>query len=65
MAGRMPDYEVCAVVKKEGQEKPMFRKVGAAWRMEARDGFSIRLDFPVGVSEFCLFTPKPKEESGL
>lgn len=56
-------YDVCVPVKyqKGGEERTAFRKVGAAFPNKKGDGFNLRLDYPVAVTELCLFTPKPRD----
>lgn len=55
---------------KDGQKKTSFRRVGAVFentKSETGETFlSIKLDFPVGVTELVAFQPKPKgNEDGI
>ncbi|MFG6527966.1 hypothetical protein [Sulfitobacter sp. M23508] len=56
--------------KKDGQEKTSYRRVGAVFENRKTDNgevfLSIKLDFPVGVTELVAFQPKPKgTEEGI
>lgn len=57
----MTTYTATVPVKftKDGQEKVTFRRVGAMFRNHRNDGgeefFSLKLDFPVAVSELVMF----------
>ena len=50
-----PDYIVYIVTKPA--EKDFWHRVGAAWKHNS-DGLNIRLDFPVGATDFVLLPPK-------
>lgn len=62
----MTHYSLCVPVtyKENGTEKTSFRRVGALFQNTRRESgevfYSIKLDFPVGVTEFVAFPPKAK-----
>lgn len=45
-------------VKSTGEEKTRWTRVGAAFPRRKGGGYSVRLDFPVAVSEIVLLPPK-------
>ena len=51
---------------KSGQEKISYRRVGMAFentKKETGETFlSLKLDFPVGVTELVAFQPKPQDD---
>ena len=51
--------------KKDGQEQTTYRRVGAVFENTKNDTgetfLSIKLDFPVAVTELVAFQPKEKE----
>ena len=53
---------------KDGAEKTSYRTVGTLFENHRRDTgeifYSIRLDFPVGVTEMVAFPPKAKTDDG-
>lgn len=56
--------------KDKGAEKTTYRRVGAAFENTKKDTgevfLTIKLDFPVAVTEFVAFQPKPKgDEDGI
>lgn len=60
-------YTITAPVKtKDG--KTRYPRVGALFENTNRETgeifYSIKLDFPVGVTEMVAFPPKPKDENG-
>ncbi|MDU9005412.1 hypothetical protein [Sedimentitalea todarodis] len=50
---------------KDGQEKTTYRRVGAVFENTKRDTgetyLSIKLDFPIAVTELVAFQPKSRE----
>ena len=68
----MTNYVLTVTVTymKDGQEKTTYRRVGAVFentKAETGEAFlSIKLDFPVAVTELVAFQPRDKEtgESG-
>jgi uncharacterized protein (DUF736 family) len=53
--------------KKDGQDQTSFRRVGAVFENTRENGevvLSIKLDFPVGVTELVAFPPKSEGEGG-
>ena len=52
---------------KDGQEKTSYRRVGAVFENNRRDTgevfFSIKLDFPVAVTELVAFPPRAQDGS--
>ena len=60
-------YVVTVPVKYDdnGSDKTRFQRVGAMFRNTRNDDgsefFSIKLDFPVGVSELVMFPPSSKD----
>ena len=66
----MAHYNLTVPVKFDdnGTEKTRYQRVGVLFE-NTRQGsgekvFSIRLDFPVGVTELVAFTPKPHGNDG-
>lgn len=51
--------------EKGGETKTAWTKVGAAWPTKSGEGFNVKLDFPVGVTEFSLFPPKDRNDTGI
>ena len=55
---------------KDGKEQTSYRRVGAVFENTKTNGgetfLSIKLDYPVGVTELVAFSPKPKgKEEGV
>ncbi len=59
--------EVYVVTKYQagGEEKSRWSRVGMAFPTKDGRGYSIKMDYPVAVSEFVLLPPKPKDEGGF
>lgn len=53
---RKPDYIVYIVT--QPAEKDFWHRIGAAWSHSKEDGLNIRLDYPVGATDFVLLPPK-------
>ncbi len=49
---------------RDGKEKTEFLKVGVAWPMAERDGFSIELFMPLRAGDLVAFVHEPKDEQG-
>ena len=66
----MTSYTLTVPVKftKDGKEQTTFRRVGAIFENTKTDTgetfLSIKLDFPVGVTELVAFQPKAQGDSG-
>jgi len=64
----MTNYALTVPVKftKDGKEQTTFRRVGAVFETAKNDTgetfLSIKLDFPVGVTELVAFLPKTQGE---
>lgn len=63
----MKNYIITVPVKytQDGQEKVKYTRVGAAFENTKNDEsgemfLTLKLDFPVGVTELVAFQPKPK-----
>ena len=62
----MTNYIITVPVKytQDGQEKTKYTRVGAAFENTKKDTgevfLTLKLDFPVGVTELVAFQPKPK-----
>ena len=62
----MSNYYTVTVPVQGKDGKTRFRRVGAAFvnRDGAKAAMSIKLDFPVGATEFALFEPRSNDEDG-
>ena len=54
---------------KDGKEQTRFTRVGAIFENKRKDSgeafLSIKLDFPVGVTELVAFLPKDKDDQNV
>lgn len=67
MSNKMFTLTVPVTFKKDGKEQTSFRRVGAVFENTRDNGdvvLSIKLDFPVGVTELVAFPPKSDGEDG-
>ena len=67
MSNKMFTLTVPVTFKKDGKDQTSFRRVGAVFENTRDNGdvfLSIKLDFPVGVTELIAFPPKADGEDG-
>ncbi len=66
MSNKMFTLTVPVTFKKDGKDQTSFRRVGAVFentrRVTGEIFLSIKLDFPVGVTELVAFPPKPRDD---
>ena len=65
MSNKMFTLTVPVTFKKDGKDQTSFRRVGAVFENTRDNGevfLSIKLDFPVGVTELVAFPPKSDGE---
>ena len=59
--GRAPDYHAIQPIKGSG-EKTYWHRIGAAWRLEEKDGLRVHLSALPIDGDFVLMPPKQKDE---
>lgn len=67
MSNKMFTLTVPIAFKKDGKDQTSFRRVGAVFENIRDNGdvvLSIKLDFPVGVTELVAFPPKADGDDG-
>lgn len=67
MSNKMYTLTVPVTFKKDGSEQTSFRRVGAVFENTRDNGdvvLSIKLDFPVAVTELVAFPPKVDGDDG-
>ena len=67
MSNKMFTLTVPVTFKKDGKDQTSFRRVGAVFENTRENGetvLSIKLDFPVAVTELVAFPPKADGNDG-
>lgn len=61
----MTNYFQVTVAVEGKDEKTRFRRVGTLFQNKpgSKAAFTLRLDFPVGATEFAIFEPKSSSEA--
>ncbi len=68
MSNKIYTLTVPVTYQKDGKDQTSFRRVGAVFENTRNDSgepfLSIKLDFPVAITELVAFPPKPDGDDG-